>query len=123
MRPGVLVSVEPLNDKWGKTSKPVKKVSLTIASLHIREDDLEKIIKNPSLLEEDQFYKSDELELAVACSRELYPTKPPEASTLGEKKTNAQAENKKINEWLQKNGVDVKRKCDRIRVMVNPYTD
>ncbi|MCI5138970.1 MAG: hypothetical protein D3922_11280 [Candidatus Electrothrix sp. AR1] len=72
---------------------------------------------------ENQFYMSDELELAIDCSRELYSTKPPEASTLGEKKTNAQAENKKINEWMQRNGVEVKRKCDRIRVMVNPYTD
>jgi hypothetical protein len=65
---------------------------------------------------------SHELQLAVACSRELYPTKPPEASTPGEKKTNAQTENKRINEWLQRNGVNVQRRRDRIRVMVNPYS-
>ncbi|WPD24025.1 MAG: hypothetical protein SD837_05555 [Candidatus Electrothrix scaldis] len=115
--------IEPLDAKWGKESEAVEKVSLTIASLHIREDDLKKIINTNELVKYGQFYKSDELELAIACSRELYPTKPPEASTDGEKKTNAQTENKRINEWLQRNRVDVKRKCDRIRVMVNPYTD
>jgi len=72
--------------------------------------------------EEAKDYMSDELQLAVACSRGLYPTKPLEASTPGEKKTNAQAENKKINEWLQKNGVQGQRRCERIRVMVNPYS-
>lgn len=35
-------------DKWEKESEVVQKVSLTIASLHIREDDLKKIINRES---------------------------------------------------------------------------
>jgi hypothetical protein len=36
--------VEPIDEKWGKEHEPVQLVSLTIASLHIRKDDLEKIL-------------------------------------------------------------------------------
>jgi len=36
--------VEPIDEKWGKESEVVQMVSLTIASLHIRKNDLEKIL-------------------------------------------------------------------------------
>lgn len=40
--------IEPIDEKWGKESEVVQMVSLTIASLHIRKDDLEKIINKES---------------------------------------------------------------------------
>lgn len=135
--PNQLSFIEPIDKKWGKESEVVQKVPLTIASLHIMEEDLRKIINNSSsemnksnISEEitnnssmiaNQFlsipiqheYEPPLLKIAVECWKALYEDAGPDGRRIRKSQ---------IEEWLQENYTELSANSRKIiAAIVNPF--